>query len=126
MRLYAVWIAAVLSEFLGGMDAILCPLIIFMIVEYSTGLLCCIVGKWRFSNRGVKAVFRKLTILCLVGIANTLEKKFFGTGSFIRTSIVLFYISSEGLSILENAVSMGVPVPKKLRRVIAQLPKRQR
>ena len=76
MRLYAVWIAAVLSEFLGGMDAILCPLIIFMIVEYSTGLLCCIVGKRRFSNRGVKAVFRKLTILCLVGIANTLEKNF--------------------------------------------------
>nr|WP_311643541.1 phage holin family protein [Selenomonas noxia] len=107
------------------MDSFLYALIMFMVVEYSTGLLCCIIGKRPFCNSGFKALFRKITILCLVGITNILDRKIFETGTVMRTSIILFYLSNEGISILENAICMGVPVPKKIRQMIAQLQRRQ-
>ena len=105
-----------LGYFLGGCDGLLIAL-----VDYLTGVMCAISDKKLSSEVGFKGICRKVLIFLLVGIANILDAQVIGTGSVLRTAVIFFYLSNEGVSLLENAAHLGLPVPEKIKTVLEQL-----
>lgn len=110
-----------LGYFLGGCDGLLYALVAFVVADYITGVMCAIADKALSSEVGFKGICRKVLIFILVGIANILDVQVIGTGSVLRTAIIFFYISNEGVSLLENAGHLGLPYPEKLKAVLQQL-----
>lgn len=110
-----------LGYFLGGCDGLLIALLLFVITDYITGVMCAIADKKLSSAVGFKGICRKVLIFLLVGIANILDMQVIGTGSVLRTAVIFFYISNEGLSLLENAGHLGLPIPVKIKSVLEQL-----
>lgn len=110
-----------LGYFLGGCDGLLYALIAFVAIDYLTGVMCAINDKTLSSEVGFKGICRKVLIFLMVGIANILDVHVIGTGSVLRTAAIFFYISNEGISLLENASHLGLPVPKKVKDVLEQL-----
>ena len=110
-----------LGYFLGGCDGLLIALVVFAAVDYITGVMCAIADQKLSSEVGFRGICRKVLIFILVGIANILDVEVIGTGSVLRTAIIFFYLSNEGVSLLENAAHLGLPIPKKLKDVLAQL-----
>lgn len=110
-----------LGYFLGGCDGLLYALVAFVVADYITGVMCAIADKTLSSEVGFKGICRKVLIFILVGIANILDVQVIGTGSVLRTAIIFFYISNEGVSLLENAGHLGLPYPEKLKAVLQQL-----
>ena len=113
-----------LGYFLGGMDGMLIALIVFMALDYITGVMCAIVDKNLSSAVGFKGICKKVLILMLVGVANIVDVHVVGTGSALRGAVICFYLSNEGLSLLENAGHIGLPIPDRLKDILAQLHKR--
>ena len=114
-----------LGYFLGGVDGLLIALIVFMALDYITGLMCAIVDKKLSSSVGFRGICKKVLILMLVGVANILDVYVVGQGSALRGAVIAFYLSNEGLSLLENAAYIGLPIPDKLRDILAQLHNRE-
>ena len=114
-----------LGYFLGGCDGLLYTLLAFVVLDYITGIMCAVIDKNLSSSVGAKGIFKKVLILMLVGIANVIDVHVVGTGSALRGATVCFYLSNEGLSILENTVHLGLPVPEKLKEVLSQLHNRE-
>ena len=110
-----------LGYFLGGCDGLLYALLCFAVLDYITGVMCAIVDKKLSSSVGFKGIFKKVLIFILVGLAHVMDVHVIGTGSVLRTAIIFFYISNEGLSLVENAAYLGLPVPQKLKDVLEQL-----
>ena len=110
-----------LGYFLGGCDGLLIALVVFVAVDYVTGVMCAISDKKLSSEVGFKGICRKVLIFLLVGIANILDAQVIGTGSVLRTAVIFFYLSNEGVSLLENAAHLGLPVPEKIKTVLEQL-----
>lgn len=110
-----------LGYFLGGCDGLLYALIAFVVIDYLTGVMCAITDKKLSSAVGFKGIFRKVLIFLLVGIANVIDVEVIGTGAVLRTAVIFFYISNEGVSLLENAGHLGLPVPEKIKNVLEQL-----
>ena len=110
-----------LGYFLGGCDGLLIALLLFVITDYITGVMCAIADKKLSSAVGFKGICRKVLIFLLVGIANILDMQVIGTGSVLRTAVIFFYISYEGVSLLENAGHLGLPIPVKIKSVLEQL-----
>lgn len=111
----------VIGAFLGGVDGLLYTLITFIIIDYVTGFMCAIVEKRLSSEVGFRGIFKKVVILMIVGIANMIDINVIKTGAIARTAVIFFYLSNEGVSILENAGILGLPIPKKLRAILDQL-----
>ena len=110
-----------LGYFLGGCDGLLYALLAFVVIDYITGVMCAIADKTLSGEVGFKGICRKVLIFLLVGIANVLDVQVIGTGSVLRTAVIFFYISNEGVSLLENAAHLGLPVPEKIKTVLEQL-----
>ncbi len=110
-----------LGYFLGGCDGLLIALVMFVVMDYISGVMCAIADKSLSSEVGFKGICRKVLIFILVGIANILDVQVIKTGSVLRTAIIFFYISNEGVSLLENAGHLGLPIPEKLKAVLKQL-----
>lgn len=110
-----------LGWFLGGCDGLLFALIAFVVIDYTTGVMCAVSDHTLFSEVGFRGICRKVLIFLLVGIANILDVQVIGTGSVLRTAVIFFYISNEGVSLLENAGRLGLPIPQKLKDILAQL-----
>lgn len=110
-----------LGYFLGGCDGLLIALLLFVITDYITGVMCAIADKKLSSAVGFKGICRKVLIFLLVGIANILDMQVIGTGSVLRTAVIFFYISNEEVSLLENAGHLGLPIPVKIKAVLEQL-----
>lgn len=110
-----------LGYFLGGCDGLLYALVVFVVVDYITGVMCAINDKTLSSAVGFKGICRKVLIFLLVGIANILDVQVIGIGSVLRTAVIFFYISNEGISLLENAGHLGLPIPEKIKVVLEQL-----
>ena len=115
------WIDKHLSFFLGGYDGPLCTLMILTALNYITTVLCIISDRRNFVEIGLRTVFSKVLIFVIVGVSNILDLYILGYGRPLRTVILLFYISEEGVSILENASHLGLPVPKGIKRILEQL-----
>ena len=114
-----------LGYFLGGVDGLMIALIIFMVLDYITGLMCAVVDKKLSSAVGFKGICKKVLILILVGVANVVDIHIVGTGSALRSAVICFYLSNEGLSLLENAAHIGLPIPDGMKNVLAQLHRRE-
>ena len=110
-----------LGYFLGGWDGLLYALIAFVAIDYVTGVMCAISNHTLSSEVGFKGICRKVLIFLLVGIGSILDAHVIGSGSVLRTAVIFFYISNEGVSILENAARLGLPVPEKIKAVLEQL-----
>ena len=110
-----------LGWFLGGCDGLMYALIAFVVVDYITGIMCAIVGKKLSSEVGFKGICKKVLIFLLVGVANILDVNIIGSGSVLRTAAIFFYLSNEGVSLLENASHLGLPVPNAIKEVLHQL-----
>jgi len=107
--------------FLGGVDGFLYALIAFVVIDYITGIMCAINDHTLSSAVGFRGICRKVLIFCMVGIGNILDVNILGDGSVLRTAVIFFYLSNEGVSMLENAAHLGLPIPDKLKEVLAQL-----
>ena len=110
-----------LGYYLGGCDGLMLALVAFAAADYLTGVMCAVSDRKLSSNVGFKGICRKVLIFLLVGIANILDVHVIGTGSVLRTAVIFFYISNEGVSLLENAAHLGLPVPEKIKAVLEQL-----
>lgn len=107
--------------FLGGLDGFLYALIMFVAIDYLTGLMAAYVQKKISSEVGFRGICRKVAIFCLVGVGHVLDTQVIQNGSVLRTAVIFFYLSNEGISIMENIAIIGLPVPKKLKDVLEQL-----
>ena len=110
-----------LGYFLGGCDGLLYALLAFVVIDYITGVMCAVSDHTLSSEVGFRGICRKVLIFMLVGIANILDADVVGTGSVLRTAVIFFYISNEGVSLLENAAHLGLTVPEKIKTVLEQL-----
>lgn len=110
-----------IGYFLGGWDGALYALITFITVDYITGVMCAALDRQLSSEIGFRGICRKVIILILVGVGSILDRQVIGSGSTLRTAVIFYYLSNEGISILENASILGLPVPEKLKNVLKQL-----
>lgn len=110
-----------LGWFLGGCDGLLYALLAFVVIDYITGIMCAVVDKKLSSEVGFKGIFKKVLIFALVDIGYILDTRVIGSGSVMRTAVIFFYLSNEGVSLLENAAYLGLPIPQKLKSVLEQL-----
>lgn len=110
-----------LGWFFGGFDGFLYALIVFVVTDYFTGVLAAGVRHELSSEVGFKGIAKKVCIFVLVGIANIIDTQIIQNGSAIRTAVIFFYLSNEGLSVLENAAVIGLPIPDKLKTMLIQL-----
>lgn len=110
-----------LGWFLGGCDGLLFALLAFVVIDYITGIMCAVVDKKLSSAVGFRGIFKKVLIFALVGVGHILDTRVIGAGSVLRTAVIFFYLSNEGISLLENAGHLGLPIPKKLKSILEQL-----
>lgn len=110
-----------LGWFLGGLDGFLYALIAFTVIDYITGVMCAIVDKNLSSAVGFKGICRKVLIFTLVGVGNIVDVYVLGEAGVLRTAVIFFYLSNEGVSLLENSAHLGLPIPEKLKDVLEQL-----
>ena len=110
-----------LGYFLGGCDGLLYALIAFVVIDYITGVMCAIADKNLSSEVGFKGICRKVLIFLLVGIGNIIDVQVMGEPGILRTAVIFFYLSNEGVSLLENAAHLGLPVPDAIKKVLEQL-----
>ena len=114
-----------LGYFVGGMDGLLIALLVFVVLDYITGVMCAIADRDLSSAVGFKGICRKILIFALVGVGHVLDTHVVGTGSALRSAVICFYLSNEGVSLLENAAHLGLPVPEKLKAILSQLHNKQ-
>lgn len=107
--------------FLGGNDGFIYALLAFVVIDYITGIMCAIADKELSSEVGFKGICKKVLIFALVGIGNLLDIYILGQAGILRNVVIFFYLSNEGVSILENASDLGLPVPEKLKEILKQL-----
>ncbi|MDD3881733.1 MAG: phage holin family protein [Eubacteriales bacterium] len=117
-------IGGFLGWFFGGFDGFLYALLAFVCIDYITGVMVAIVNKTVSSEVGFKGIFKKVLIFTLVGVANIIDVNVLQNGSAIRTAVIFFYLSNEGFSILENAAALDLPIPNKLKEILAQIRKK--
>lgn len=110
-----------LGWFLGGFDGFLYALVAFVVIDYITGVMLATLEKRLSSEIGAKGIFKKVLIFALVGIGHIVDSHIIGDGSVVRTAVIFFYLSNEGISILENSSKIGLPIPEKLKDVLFQL-----
>lgn len=107
--------------FLGGFDGFLYALLAFVIIDYLTGIMVAVLEKKLSSEVGFRGIFKKVLIFCLVAIGHIIDTQVIKSGSVLRTAVIFFYLSNEGISVLENVALIGLPVPQKLKDVLGQL-----
>ena len=112
-----------IGYFLGGFDGLIFAIVAFVIIDYITGLMAAVIEKKLSSEIGFKGIFKKVLIFILVGIGHTIDFYLIEKGSAVRTAVIFFYLSNEGLSIIENASRIGLPVPEQLWIVFRELRK---
>lgn len=114
-------ICTVLTYLFGGWDVALIVLIVFMVIDYITGVSVAVINKTLNSETGAKGLLKKLSIIMML-IVGVLLDRLINDGAWVfRTLVAYFYIANEGISIIENLSLLGVPVPKKIKQILEQL-----
>lgn len=116
-------IGGVIGYFLGGVDGLMITLISFIAVDYISGVLVAIAKHKLNSEIGFKGICKKVLIIALVGVANLIDIHVIRSGAVARTAVIFFYAANEGISIIENATKLGLPVPEKLKTILEQMKK---
>ena len=126
MQIVFTAIGGFLGYTLGGFDGLLYALLAFITLDYITGVMVAIVEKNLSSNIGFRGIFRKVLIFVMVALAHIVDSKIIQTGTGIRTAVILFYASNEGISILENSAKLGLPIPEKLKILLSEIGKSEK
>lgn len=121
IQLVAAAVGGALGAFIGGFDGLMYALLTFVCIDYITGVMGAIVDHRLSSAVGFRGICRKVLIFALVGVANVLDAQIIGSGSVLRSAVASFYLANEGISLLENAAHLGLPVPEKLKEILVQL-----
>ena len=116
-------IGGYIGYFLGGLDGFLYALIAFVVIDYLTGIMAAILERKLSSEVGFRGIFKKVLIFSLVAVGHIIDSQLIQTGNAIRTAVIFFYLSNEGISIIENTAKIGLPIPEKLKTVLEQLNK---
>ncbi|OCA97883.1 phage holin family protein [Clostridium beijerinckii] len=119
-------IGGYMGWFLGGVDGFMYALITFVVIDYVTGLMVAVLEKKLSSEIGFRGIFKKVLVFIFVGIGNIIDVYLLKNGSAIRTAVIFFYISNEGISIIENSAKIGLPIPQKLKDILEQLNKEEK
>jgi toxin secretion/phage lysis holin len=106
---------------MGGLDGLVYALIALVVIDYITGVMCAVLEKKLSSDVGARGIFKKVLIFALVAVGHIIDMHILGSGSAVRTAVIVFYISNEGVSLLENTARIGLPIPEKLKEVLTQL-----
>jgi toxin secretion/phage lysis holin len=118
-------ISGTVAAFLGGYDGLLTALVIFTVIDYITGVFNAIVQKSLSSQIGYKGIIRKVVMFFMVAVAHLIDEYLLnlsvGGGEIIRDAVICFFLANEGLSIMENAALIGLPIPKTLKNILLQL-----
>lgn len=114
-------IGGYLGFILGGYDGFLYALMTFIVIDYITGIMAAALDGKLSSQVGARGIFKKVMIFVMVAIAHIVDTHLIKSGSAIRTAVIFFYISNEGISILENSSNIGLPIPKKLKDILTQI-----
>ena len=123
LQLVVAAVGGYIGYFLGGWDGFLYALVAFVVIDYLTGIMVAILEKHLSSEVGFRGIFKKVLIFSLVAVAHIVDSQLIQTGSAIRTAVIFFYLSNEGISIIENTAKIGLPIPEKLKTVLEQLNK---
>nr|DAL96918.1 MAG TPA: holin [Caudoviricetes sp.] len=123
LQLIFTAIGGYIGWFLGGFDGLIYALVAFVVIDYITGVMVAVLEKKLSSNIGFKGIFKKVLIFTFVGIGHIIDFHIIKNGSAVRTAVIFFYLSNEGLSIIENATRIGLPVPEQLKAVFKELRK---
>lgn len=110
-----------LGYFVGGVDGLMTALLVLMVMDYVTGIMCAVIDRELSSSMGFRGIFKKVLILMLVGVAHIVDLHVVQSGEALRSAVICFYLSNEGVSVLENAGHLGLPIPEKLKAILAQL-----
>jgi len=124
LKTFFIALSGYIGFFLGGFDGLLRTLILFVIIDYLSGLMCAVVNKNLSSEIGARGIFKKILIFLIIGTAHNIDAYLFNDSDILRTAVVFFYISNEGLSLLENIGNLGLPFPEKLKSALIQIKKR--
>ena len=116
-------VGAAVGSFLGGVDKLVITLILFVVIDYITGVVCALLDKRLNSEVGARGIAKKVFIFLVVGMAHMLDANVLGGTAALRTAIIFFYLANEGLSVFENAVHIGLPVPDSFKSALEQLKK---
>lgn len=119
-KTFCAFLGAVMGYVFGAWDGFILALIIFIVIDYITGVISAVCSKQLSSDVGFRGIFKKIFILLLVGVGNILDGVL-GLGGVIRSAVIFFYLANEGISIIENAANIGLPVPNKIRDILEQL-----
>ena len=119
-------IGGYIGWFLGGFDGLIYSLVAFVVIDYITGLMVAVLEKKVSSSIGFKGIFKKVLIFTFVGIGHIVDFHIIKNGSAVRTAVIFFYLSNEGLSIIENSVKVGLPIPEKLKEVFLTMKEEKR
>lgn len=125
IQIIATAVGGYIGWFLGGWDGFLYALVAFVAIDYLTGIMVAILEKRLSSEVGFRGIFKKVLIFSLVAVAHIIDAQVIQNGSAIRTAVIFFYLSNEGISILENTAKIGLPIPAKLKTVLEQLNKEE-
>ncbi len=123
LQLLFTAIGGYIGWFLGGFDGLVYALVAFVVIDYITGVMVAVLEKKLSSNIGFKGIFKKVLIFTFVGIGHIIDFHIIKNGSAVRTAVIFFYLSNEGLSIVENATRIGLPVPEQFKAVFKELRK---
>ena len=108
-------LAAFLSFFFGGLDSLMTVLLVFVACDIISGIIKGLaLGKFS-SDVGFRGISKKVFMFMFIGVANVLDHELFGKSEVLRDGVVMFYLANEGLSIIENAIDMGAPVPEIIK-----------
>ena len=120
VKIFFTIFGSLIGFFLGDLDIFIYSLTAFVICDYISGIIRAGFERKLSSKIGFKGILKKIMIFIIVGIANICDKNLIKNQAIIRSSIIFFYIANEGLSILENALAMDLPIPKKLKILLEQ------
>lgn len=121
VQMIMILLGGYLGWFMGGVDGFMYALISMVLLDYLTGVMCAILEKRLSSSIGYRGIFKKISIFIMVATAHIIDEQIIGDGSVLRTAVIFFYCANEGISLLENASKMGLPIPEKIKDVLSKL-----
>jgi toxin secretion/phage lysis holin len=121
LNLYLGILGATVSYFFGGWSALLDALLLFVIIDYVSGVIAAGKDGQLSSRVGLIGIAKKVFIFFLVAIAHKIDVTLGGQTHFFRDSTIFFYLSNELLSIIENGGRIGLPIPEPITRAVKVL-----
>ncbi|MDR0859257.1 MAG: phage holin family protein [Oscillospiraceae bacterium] len=123
VQLAMATVGGFIGWYLGPPDGLLYVLLAMSVGDFLTGVVRAAISGELSSKASFIGIFRKISIFILVGVAHLADANIFGGGNALRTAVIFFYISNEGISLLENAADLGLPIPKVLTNMLAKMKK---